>query len=185
LIESAPNPTSTFPHQHTGIASSGSSSFYFSCSAPVANYNPCAPTVSVTVANGCPKYSVASATLASIPILPPSMMSGHVMPTFPHTLIGLGPFADQGCKIVFNKTSVTVYHSNGHPILKSWRDTNGPQLWQFPLTAPLLPPAHSPSLAPIAGNCQQPCQHSCLTPTKASGLLVPLGRTSRLCSCRR
>jgi hypothetical protein len=51
LIEPAPTPTSTFPHQHMGIADSGSSSFYFSCSAPVANYNPRAPTVSITVAN--------------------------------------------------------------------------------------------------------------------------------------
>jgi hypothetical protein len=44
-IEPAPTPTSTFPHQHTGIANSGSSSFYFSCGAPVANYNPCGPPV--------------------------------------------------------------------------------------------------------------------------------------------
>ncbi len=95
-IESAPTCTSTFPHQHTGIADSGSSSFYFSCGAPVANYNPPAPTVSVTVANRCPEHSIASTTLASIPALPPSMMSGHVIPSFPHTLIGLRPFANQG-----------------------------------------------------------------------------------------
>jgi hypothetical protein len=54
------------------------------------------------------------------------MMAGHVMPSFPHTLIGLGPFADQGCKIAFNKTLVTVYHPDGHPILNSWRDINQP-----------------------------------------------------------
>ncbi len=53
-IEPAPTPTSTFPHQHMGIADSGSSSFYFSCGAPVANCNPCAPAVSITVANGAP-----------------------------------------------------------------------------------------------------------------------------------
>jgi hypothetical protein len=60
-------------------------------------------------------------------------------------------FANQGCKIVFNKTSVTVYLPNGHPILNGWWDIDGPQLWQFPLTAPPPPPAHSPPLAPIAG----------------------------------
>jgi hypothetical protein len=108
--------TSTFPHQHTDIADSGSSSFYFSRGAPVANYNPGAPTVSVTVAN----RSVASTTLASVHALPPSTMSGNVIPSFPHTLIGLGPFANQGCKIVFDKTSVIVYHPNGHPILNGW-----------------------------------------------------------------
>jgi hypothetical protein len=132
-----------------GIADSGSSSFYFSYSAPVANYNPCAPTVSVMVANGCPKHSVASATLASIPTLPPSTMAGHVMPSCPHTLIGLGPFADQGCKIVFDKTLVTVYHPAGHPILSGWWDLDGPQLWQFPLTAPPSLPVHSPPSAPL------------------------------------
>jgi hypothetical protein len=119
LIESAPTPTSTFPHQHTGIVDSGSSSFYCYRSTPVANYNPRSPTVSVTVANGFPKHFVTNTTLASIPTLPPSMttMSGHVMPSFPHTLISLGPFPNQGCKIVFDKTSVTVYHPNGLPIL--------------------------------------------------------------------
>jgi hypothetical protein len=72
------------------------------------------------------------------------------MPSFPHTLIGLGPFANQGCKIVSNKTLVTVFHPNGHPILKGWQDLDGPQLWQFPPTAHPPPPAHSPPLAPIA-----------------------------------
>ncbi len=57
------------------------------------------------------------------------------MPAFPHTLIGLGPFADLGCKIVFTKTSVIVYHPDGHPILSGWQDETGPRLWHFPLTA--------------------------------------------------
>jgi hypothetical protein len=78
-------------------------------------------------------------------------MSGHVMPSFPHTLIGLGLLANQGCKIVFNKTSVTVYHPDGHPILNSWRDIDGLRLWQFPLTAPPLFPAHLPPSALLAG----------------------------------
>ncbi len=73
------------------------------------------------------------------------------MPSFPHTLNSLGPFANQGCKIVFNKTLVTVFHPNSHPILKGWRDLYSPQLWQFLLTAPPPPPAHSPPLAPTAG----------------------------------
>jgi hypothetical protein len=77
-------------------------------------------------------------------------MLGHVMPSFPHTLIGLGPFASQGCKIVFDKTSVTVFHPDGHPILKGWWDLDGPRLWKFPLTAPPPPPALSPLLAPIS-----------------------------------
>jgi hypothetical protein len=56
------------------------------------------------------------------------------MPSFPHTLIGLGPFADVGYNIVFTKTSVPVYHPDGHSILSGWRDETGPRLWHFPLT---------------------------------------------------
>jgi hypothetical protein len=77
---------------HTGIADSRASSFYFLSSAPVANLNPEAPTVCVRVANGLPERLVASATLALVPSLPPAAMQGHVMPSFPHTLTGLGPF---------------------------------------------------------------------------------------------
>jgi hypothetical protein len=53
-------------------------------------------------------------------------MSGHVMLFFPHTLISLGPFTNQGYKIFFDKTSVTVFHPDGHPIFKGWRDLDGP-----------------------------------------------------------
>jgi hypothetical protein len=61
-----------------------------------------------------------------------------------------GPFTNQGCKIVFDKTLVIVFYPDGHPIIKGWQDLDGPQLWQFPLTAPPLRPGHSLPLAPIA-----------------------------------
>ena len=132
--EYVPNPPPHIPPSHTGIADSGASSFYFAPDAPVANYNSLAPTIGVRVANGLPERSVASATLASASSLPRAAMSGHVMPSFPHTLIGLGPFADQGCTIVFTATTVTVYHPDGHPVLAGWREQTGPRLWHFPLT---------------------------------------------------
>ena len=113
--EYVPNPSPNIPPSHTGIADSGASSFYFAPDAPVANYNALAPTVGVRVANGRPEHSVASATLASASSLPQAALSGHVMPSFPHTLIGLGPFVDHGCTVVFTATNVTVYHPNGHP----------------------------------------------------------------------
>ena len=124
--------------------------------------NPQALTVGVRMANGRPERLVASTTLASATALPPAALSGHVMPNFPYTLIGLGPFASHDCTIVFTQTAVTVYHPDGHPILSGWQDETGPRLWQFPLTAnaanpqdaagatvPRLPvPAPSPLLAP-------------------------------------
>jgi hypothetical protein len=154
--EYVPNPSPTTPAHHTGIANSGASGFYFAPDAPVTNYNPQAPTVGVRVANGRPKRLVASATLASASSLPPAAMLGHVMPSFPHTLIGLGSFANQGCKIIFTKTSVTAYHPDGHPILSGWRDETGPHLWHFPLTTEASNPQDAstatvpqpPSLAP-------------------------------------
>ncbi len=134
------NPTN-LPTSHTGMAESGASDIYFASNAPVANLNPTAPSVGVRVANGLPVRSVASAALASAPSLPPAAMQGHVMPSFPHTLIGLGPFADLGCQIVFSKHAVSVIHPDGHSILNRWREQDGPRLWCIPLkaTMPILP----------------------------------------------
>jgi hypothetical protein len=56
-------------------------------------------------------------------------MQGHVMPSFPHTLIRLGPFADLGCQIVFTKMAVSVTHPDGHSILEGWQEQDGPCLW--------------------------------------------------------
>ena len=132
---SAPNPTQ-IPISHTGIADSGASGFFFSPDAPVTNRNPHAPTMCVRVANGLPEKSQASATLASVPSLPAEAMQGHIMPSFPNTLIGLGPFADLGYKIVFTKTAVSVIHPDGHSILEGWREQTGAKLWMFPLDPP-------------------------------------------------
>jgi hypothetical protein len=68
-------------------------------------------------------------------------MQGHVMPSFPHTLIGLGTCADLSCSIVFTKTAVNVIDPDGQSILEGWREQDGPRLWHFPLKAnkPSLP----------------------------------------------
>ncbi len=106
------------PSAHTDITNSSAIGFYFVPSAPIANLNPKAPLVGVRVANHLPERFVASATLASVPSLPPAAMQGHVIPSFPHTLIGLGPFADLGCSIVFTKTAVNVIDPDGQSILE-------------------------------------------------------------------
>ena len=119
------NPTQ-LPLSHTDIANSGASGFYFAPGAPVANLNPRAPIIGVRVANGRPERSVASATLASTPSLPPAAMQGHVMCSFPHTLIGLGPFANIGCQIVFTKMAVFIIHLDGHSILEGCENKTAP-----------------------------------------------------------
>ena len=87
----------------------------------------------VQVANGLPETSVASASLASITALIPEALRGQVMSSFPHTLIGLGPFSHLGYKIVFTKTGVLVVHPEGQSILEGWQESEGPKLWYFPL----------------------------------------------------
>jgi hypothetical protein len=121
------NPTH-FTSTHTGIANSGARGFHFAPSAPIANLNPQAPTIGISMTNNLPEKSVASATHALVPSLPPAALQGHVMSLFPHTLIGLGPFADLGCSIRFTKTAVTVVDPNRQCILKEWRELNGPRL---------------------------------------------------------
>jgi hypothetical protein len=159
--EYVPNPPPNIPPSHTGIANSGASSFYFAPDAPVTNYNPRAPTIGVRVANGLPECSVASTTLALASSLPQAAMLGHVMPSFLHTLIGLGPFADQGCSIVFTKTAVTIYHPDRHPVFLGWHNQI-PRLWHFPLTEEVSTPPDAASVTtlqqtiPLPPPCAQP-----------------------------
>jgi hypothetical protein len=149
---SASNPIQ-LPSSHTGITNSGTSGFYFAPNAPVANINSRALAIGVQVANGLLVRSIASATLASVPSLPSAAMRGHVMPSFPHTLIGLGLFANQGCQITFTKDDVAVIDLDGQSILKGWQEEDGARLWRFPLKATpactpavLLPPTTLPAL---------------------------------------
>ena len=78
-------------------------------------------------------------------------MQGRVMPSFPHTLISLGPFTDLGCTITFIKTDVTIVDPDGRCILKGWRKRVGPWLWHFPLkaTKPSLPALHKIHEKPV------------------------------------
>ncbi len=71
--------------------------------APVNNYDATDPTIEVQVANGTPVQSIASAELVSVPDLPASSQVGHIMAGFPHSLIGLAPFVDTGCRVIFTK----------------------------------------------------------------------------------
>ena len=169
--ESVSNPAQR-PSSDTGIADSGASGFYFAPGAHGSNLNPRAPAIGVEVANGLPVRSIASATLASVPSLPPTALQGHVMPSFPHTLVGLGPFADQDCKIVFTKTDVSVLDRHGHCILKGWREAEGARLWRFPLTAP--PAVHLPPLVlPSSSDAFDDTNQACAVSYKVGHKLYP------------
>jgi hypothetical protein len=101
------------------------------------------------------------------------------MPSFLHTLIGLGPFADQGCTIVFTTTSVTVYHPHGLPVLAGWREQTGSRLWHFLLTKQGATP---PAAASITTSLEtilspplqaQPPSIGTLRPMPARSLTLP------------
>ena len=58
------------------------------------------------------------------------------MPSFHHTLIGLGPICDADCKVVFTKNNVIIYYQGGSPILTGCRERSGACLWRIALTPP-------------------------------------------------
>jgi hypothetical protein len=185
--EFVPNCPPTLPAHHTGIAGSGFNGHCFALDNPVANSNPQAPTVGVHVVNGRPKHLMASATLALGTTLPPAALWGHVMPNFLHTLISLGPFADQDWTIIFSQTAVTVYHSDGHSILSGWWNETGLHLWHVPLTtkaanpqdaiiatAPLLPiSAHTLFPAPPPNVTRLPPPSPVVIPPNVSAATHP------------
>jgi hypothetical protein len=91
--------------------------FYFGPDAPVNNYDATALTNEFQVANGTPIQSIASAKLALVPNLLASSQIGHVMASFPHSLIGLTPFFDVGCQVLFTKTLVITFDQDCKAIL--------------------------------------------------------------------
>ena len=103
------NPTLRPTNIDSSIADSGLIGFYFTPAAPVHNYDATAPSIEVWVANGMPVQSIVSGELALVPALPASSQKGHVMASFPHRLIGLAPFVDVGCHVLFTKTSVITF----------------------------------------------------------------------------
>jgi hypothetical protein len=75
------------------------------------------------------------------------------MASSPHSLIGLAPFVDVGCRVLFTK--VIVFDENGKAILAGWRETAGPRLWRWPLLPQQLT---SPSLS-VEPQQLTPCAH--------------------------
>ena len=55
------------------------------------------------------------------------------MPGFQHNLLGIGEFFDADCKVVFTKTSVTIFDKKGEPVITGWRYNNGPKSWNISL----------------------------------------------------
>jgi hypothetical protein len=109
-----PFPTTPSPDT-TAIADSGASDFYLTPAAPVININPSAAKVTVGDAAGGSKHC--SSAQADIQLDLPSR-NAKIMPSFQHNLLGIGKLCDNDCKVVFDKTAVTVFAHNGSMLLK-------------------------------------------------------------------
>jgi hypothetical protein len=107
-------PHFTLTSHTTAIADSGASDFYLTSAAPVININPAAAKVTVGDAAGSKHRSSAKADVQ----LDLPNRNAKIMPSFQHNLMGIGKLCDNGCKVVFDKTAVTVFAQDGSMLLK-------------------------------------------------------------------
>ena len=112
---------------------------YITPKSPCANINTTALQVVVVTAGGPPHRSSASCDVnLSIPVT-----KGHLMPNLHHNLMGVGPLCDHGCRVLFGKSSVTVFSKYDTIILRGWREPSVAKLWRF-----FLLPEYHPELPP-------------------------------------
>ena len=137
LAVAPPPPKAQSPRKHedhTAIVDSGASGLYLSKHALTINFDPTAPKINVGTASGQP-HQYSGAAYLGLPNLPPDFPRAvKVMPSFRHTLIGLGPICDANFKVTFTKKNVIIYNQGGSPIITVWRERNGDGLWRIALT---------------------------------------------------
>ena len=109
------------PQQHTGIVDSGATHLYIDPNAPYGPLDTSAATIKVGTSNGKFATSAAKDTLPIPQLAADFPTTGYIMPAFTKTLIGVGPFFDVNCTVVFKKKDVTVLSPYGKPILQGWR----------------------------------------------------------------
>ena len=117
----------------TGIVDSRATDIYFSTNAPIFNIDLSAPKVKVGIATGKTLQSTGTGDL-DLPYIPLGFpIKGHLMPSFCHTLIGVGPLCDDNCTVAFTREAVIVWDQQGTPVLTGWSEASRPQLWRIDL----------------------------------------------------
>ena len=97
------------------------------------NIDRVATKVTVGMATGQTQVSIGTGEL-NLPKLPANLpVTGHIMPGFRHTLIGVGPLCDAECTVIFTSTAVVVRNPQGNQVLTGWRKQSGPRLWRIAL----------------------------------------------------
>ena len=108
------------------------------------NIDRAAPKVTVGTATGQTQISTGTGEL-NLPKLPANFpVTGHIMPGFRNTLIGVGPLYDAECTVTFTSAAVVVRDMYGTPVLTSWKEQYSPRLWRIALqpdktTLPSMP----------------------------------------------
>ena len=70
----------------------------------------------------------------ALPSLPPTFpTTGHIMPGFNHTLLGVGPICDADCTVTFIKDADVVRYATNRYILIVWIEAQAPYLWRIAL----------------------------------------------------
>ena len=76
-----------------------------------------APSITVGTATGHVQQSTATAEI-NLPQLPSAFpKTGHIMPGFKHTLMGVGPICDADFQVLFSKYLVKIFGPDGKVIL--------------------------------------------------------------------
>ena len=97
------------------------------------NIDRSAPKVTVGTATGKTQSSAGTGEL-NIPKLPYDFpVTGHIMPGFKNTLMGVGPLCDADCTVTFTREAVIVRDKQRSPVLTGWREQSGPRLWRIAL----------------------------------------------------
>ena len=117
----------------TGIVESGATDIYFSTDSPIVNVDLSSPTVKVGTATGQTQQSTGTGDL-NLPQIPSGLpITGHIMPGFHHTLIGVGPLCDADCTFTLTREAVIVRDMRSTPVLTGWHENSGPRLWRIAL----------------------------------------------------
>ena len=107
---------------------SGASEIYFAPDVTIANLDPSVPPFHVDTTTGSvERYrGTSELDLSRLPTYIPKLV--QVMPSFDHTLVGIGSFYDDDCTVTFDKDAVTIYDPPGCPIITDCRESEGARL---------------------------------------------------------
>ena len=81
------------------------------------NIDCAAPKVTIGTATGQTQRSTGTGEL-NLPKLPSNFpVTGHIMPGFRHTLIGVGPLCGADCTVTLTSAADVVRYMHGNPVL--------------------------------------------------------------------